>query len=290
MVDLLSCPLPGHRAVLADEPAGRAVRAERGQAPTIAAPAPGVSCPRWWLLSVSTKPGSAALTRMPSFRSSLASCTVSAVSAVLEGAYAAHAGSPASGPSGLLVMVSDPMALLRLTIRGAGDRRSGGSMALGTASTPKTLVANTARTISSSTELGTWSRASWGETCPEPVMPALLTSTSRWPKRASTRLAASRMVVGSVTSRVTACASPPAACTAAAASSPRRGVLAPIRTVMPTAASCSAVARPIPLFAPVISATCWWVGCSFMTRLLSESVCLVELRAARLVRAASLRA
>jgi hypothetical protein len=48
-------------------------------------------------------------------------------------------------------------------------------------------------------------------------MPALLISTSRWPKRSSTCFAAS----WTVTSRVTACASPPAARSAAAASSPR---------------------------------------------------------------------
>ena len=41
---------------------------------------------------------------------------------------------------------------------------------------------------------------------------------------------------------------------AVAASSPRRGSLAPTSTVMPSAASCSAAARPMPLFAPVTSA------------------------------------
>jgi hypothetical protein len=48
------------------------------------------------------------------------------------------------------------------------------------------------------------------------------------------------------------------------------------------AVSCSAVARPIPLFAPVISAIVRCVVCSFITRFL-----LVGLRAARIVRAAS---
>src|SRR5215207_9453993 len=52
-------------------------------------------------------------------------------------------------------------------------------------------------------------------------MPALLISTSRWPKRSSTCFTTSWTVAGSVTSSVTACASPPAARTAAAASAPR---------------------------------------------------------------------
>ncbi|GAA2215788.1 hypothetical protein GCM10009850_112560 [Nonomuraea monospora] len=37
---------------------------------------------------------------------------------------------------------------------------------------------------------------------------------------------------------------------------------------MPSAASWSAAARPIPLFAPVIKATLWDVLCSFMVKLL----------------------
>ncbi len=93
--------------------------------------------------------------RMPSFLNSLAYCTVSAFSAALDGAYAATGGSPANLPSGSLVMVSDAAWLPRLTMRGAGDRRSSGSIALVTAITPKTLVSNTARTMSTSTELGT---------------------------------------------------------------------------------------------------------------------------------------
>ncbi|QKG18604.1 hypothetical protein ACTIVE_0238 [Actinomadura verrucosospora] len=50
--------------------------------------------------------------------------------------------------------------------------------------------------MSRSTVLGIWSRAFSGVTRPEPLMPALLTSTSRRPKRSSTRLAASRTEAG----------------------------------------------------------------------------------------------
>ena len=50
-----------------------------------------------------------------------------------------------------------------------------------TAITPKTFVSKTARTMVRSTELRTWSRASCGATCPEPVIPALLTRMSRRP-------------------------------------------------------------------------------------------------------------
>jgi hypothetical protein len=78
-------------------------------------------------MSVAQKPEAAALMRMPSFLNSLAYCTVSAFSAALDGAYvyAADAGGPASGS---LVMVSEAVWLLRLTMRGghhgAGPRRS----------------------------------------------------------------------------------------------------------------------------------------------------------------------
>src|SRR5687768_8241793 len=85
--------------------------------------------------------------------------------------------------------------------------------------------------------------------------PTLLTSTSRPPKRSaapSTRRAAP---AGVERSQATGSALPPAAviswATALSASSPR----APMATAQPSAASLSAMARPIPLDAPVTAAT-----------------------------------
>ena len=45
-----------------------------------------------------------------------------------------------SGPAGSLCEVIEPTSLDTLTIRAAGARRSSGSMALVTATTPKTLI------------------------------------------------------------------------------------------------------------------------------------------------------
>ena len=56
-------------------------------------------------------------------------------------------------------MANDAAPLLMLTMRGADDRRSRAA-ALVTMITPKTFVSKTARTMTRSTELGIWSRAS----------------------------------------------------------------------------------------------------------------------------------
>ena len=47
---------------------------------------------------------------------------------------------PAIGPSGSVMDVIEPTSLLTFTIRAAGARRSSGSIALVTATRPKTLV------------------------------------------------------------------------------------------------------------------------------------------------------
>src|SRR3984957_6477455 len=91
-------------------------------------------------------------------------------------------------------------------------------------------------------------------------MPALLISTSSTPNSASTHSAARATDRSSVTSSWTNRASPPAAMrsgaapSSAAAPRPRLSSRAPTRTVRPSAPSCRAVAYPMPLLAPVISA------------------------------------
>ena len=64
-------------------------------------------------------------------------------SAVFEAGYGTDVERCHSGPSGLVSDVIDPTSLDTLTIRGARDRRSSGSIALVTATTPNTFVSNT---------------------------------------------------------------------------------------------------------------------------------------------------
>src|SRR5882672_1023841 len=80
-------------------------------------------------------------------------------------------------------------------------------------------------------------------------MAALFTSTSRRPWSASTSFAAAATLLSSVTSRMTGRAP-----SAAAAGSTSSGLRPASSTVMPRAASCAAISRPMPLLAPVTRA------------------------------------
>src|SRR5215471_3726017 len=88
--------------------------------------------------------------------------------------------------------------------------------------------------------------------------PATLTSTSH----RSRDCANASTAATSVTSRISACAEPPRARAWAAASSSRSARRAARITWKPALASCAAVAAPIPLLAPVTTAT----GCMSASR------------------------
>jgi hypothetical protein len=124
--------------------------------------------------SVATYPGLTELILIDVFRSSFAKKTVRALRAVLEALYARVGGILAAKEVGSLLILREPISLERLTIRPASERRSRGSMALVTAKTPKTLVANVLCKSSNVSSLG--------GVLPSLVeMPALFTRMSSFP-------------------------------------------------------------------------------------------------------------
>jgi hypothetical protein len=66
--------------------------------------------------------------------------TVTALSAAFDVLYANRAGKTPVGSRFAAPWASEPSTLLMLTIRPAGERRSSGSTALVTRTTPKTFV------------------------------------------------------------------------------------------------------------------------------------------------------
>src|SRR5215472_15146890 len=97
--------------------------------------------------------GLAALTLIGVSRSSLAYMTVIMLSAALDDGYCTDGGRR-SAWTGSLCAVIEPTSLDTLTIRAAGARRSSGSIALVTATTPKTVISSTARMSSRDVWLG----------------------------------------------------------------------------------------------------------------------------------------
>lgn len=158
-----------------------------------------------------------------------------------DGAYAAITGPVCS--------VNEPMLLDMLTMRGESARLSSGSIAFVTRTTPRTFVSRTVRTTSRSSVTGSCAPPSV-----RPEMPALLTSTSSRPAVRSIASAAAATLSSEVTSRATPNASTPAVRSRATASSRLASSRAPTATVKPSAPRPWAMARPIPLFAPVTSA------------------------------------
>lgn len=148
---------------------------------------------------------------------------------------------------GVVWRVREPTLLDTFTIRGDGERRSRGSMALVTRMTPITLVSTAARTRSTSTVVGSCG--------PPPVIPALLTSASSRPVRSSISRAAAVTPASSVTSSGTPNASTPSARSLSTAASRRSSFRAPMPTDQPRAPSPAAISYPMPLLAPVTSAT-----------------------------------
>src|SRR5437660_7599139 len=105
-------------------------------------------------------------------------------------------------------------------------------------------------------------------------MPALLTSTSSWPALAITLPMAASHCFSSVTSRCTNVALPPAFSISATTAAPSLSSTSATNTAFaPSRANSLAVAAPMPLAAPVTSATL-----SFM-RIESSFVLLGELQA-----------
>src|SRR2546430_14345697 len=90
--------------------------------------------------SVAQYPGSAALTRIAVSRSSLAYCTVTALSAVFDDIYARWIRSRPHGGAGWLGGGGGPSPPGRVAIPPPAARRGGGGAASGTAPPPQTLV------------------------------------------------------------------------------------------------------------------------------------------------------
>jgi len=110
-------------------------------------------------------------------------CAVMLLSIDFDGAYAAM-----TGP---VCKVSEPMLLDTLTMRGDGARRSSGSSAFVTRTTPNTFVSRTSRTTSRSRVVGSCASPST-----RPEIPALLTSTSSRPAVCSMLTAAAATLCG----------------------------------------------------------------------------------------------
>jgi hypothetical protein len=91
---------------------------------------------------------------------------------------------------------------------------------------------------------------------PITVTPAALTQVSKPPKRAIVSSTTCSMRVRSATSAATGCASPPCARISAAMSASVAALRATSTTRAPRLAAVSAVARPMPLEAPVTTTTC----------------------------------
>ena len=127
------------------------------------------------------------------------------------------------------------MVLDMFTIRGAGERSSSGSIALVTRSAPYTFVSITVRSASTSSIVGSCTPSST-----RPAIPAV---------------AAAPALRTEVTSSATPNASTPSARRPCTAASRRSSSRAPTATRNPVAPRPRAIARPIPLFAPVTSAT-----------------------------------
>src|SRR5258707_597393 len=156
--------------------------------------------------------------------SSLAYIAVTMLSAVLDEGYGTEAIA-AIGPWESVIEVIEPTSLETLTMRAAGARRSSGSIALVTATTPNTFVSYTARNVASVVWLG--------RPAPSPrAIPALLTRMSSRPNSASIHSAARRTDFSSVTSSWTNRASAPPSRSARSASRPHASSRAPARTVM----------------------------------------------------------
>jgi len=99
------------------------------------------------------------------------------------------------------------------------------------------------------------SRASASDRPPRSRMPALLTRIDVLPCQASTSAASRSQAVASRTSRVTACAVPPAFWIAAALCCAKAASTSVTTTMAPAFASPSAIAAPLPRPAPVTTAT-----------------------------------
>src|SRR5690606_24206023 len=126
------------------------------------------------------------------------------------------------------------------------------------------------------------------------AMPALLTSTSSRPISASIQRAAAATLAASVTSSWTWRASSPSSRSRPAAASPAFGSRAPTSTAIPRRPSCRAVSRPIPLSAPVTSATrlswIWFMAAAWRPRARRSWAFLAAIAAAKNAQAAAARA
>src|SRR5690606_40682422 len=91
------------------------------------------------VMSVAVGRGSTALKRMPGF--AFAYCRVSMVAAALDAEYSGS-DSPCSGRPGVLTAQNDPALLETVTTFGLTDRRSSGSAASVTRTTPTASTSN----------------------------------------------------------------------------------------------------------------------------------------------------
>jgi hypothetical protein len=192
------------------------------------------------LSSVSTIPGSTTLTRTRCGRSSCRSDSEKAFTPNLVRLYTADPGL-AIRPAVELTFTTSA------TRRGASAaaRTRWGIAARVTCSTACTLIAS----------MRSHSPSGASTTGPRSISPALLTTVSSRPSAATVRATASLACLASVMSLSRASAVPPPAPILAASASSRSRRLASTATDAPSAASASAVASPIPLLAPVTSAT-----------------------------------
>ena len=164
-------------------------------------------------------------------------------------------GLPTQAPSSPI----DPRLLVTFTMRPAGDLRSRGMKAFVTVTTAKTFVSYTARMLSAISSIGSLNVEPGAA-----PMPALFTSTSRWPVCAAIACCAEFTDAASVTSSATKCTSP-SALRSFAVCSPFTASRAPRKTVNPSRASPCAIALPIPLLAPVTRAI--FIGVDMSTKL-----------------------
>ena len=184
-----------------------------------------------WSSSVPITAGATALTTIPWVATSLASALVSPMTPALAVEYGTSVGLP-SLPAMEAMLTMRPLCRGRMSLTAARQTR-------------KTLVRSTAITCCQSASVSSHVGNE------RPVMPALLTTTSRRPCQSCAACTAPSTSAVRVTSATMARALPPRRLAAPSTAGASRSS---ITTRAPSASSRSLIARPMPRPAPVTSA------------------------------------
>ncbi len=186
-------------------------------------------------MGVSTYPGHTAFTVIPVGASSLPSALVKPTTPCLDAEYGAPSTTPCL-PAVDAILTMRPQDLARIPPAFSTSRVI-----------RKTLLRLVSMTSNQSS-------SAMSAVTPPPLRPALLTSTSTVPKRSTVAATQARISSADLTSQATPSTSRPSSPRLFTVSATRSALRAQMNARWPPAASSRAMARPIPLVAPVISA------------------------------------